>query len=387
MGGCAALVLAGGGGSRFGGDTPKQYLGLDGRAVIRHAVDTFLDHPAVDAVRVVLRPSDRPLYDAAMAGARPMAPVDGGKTRQDSARLGLLSLADMAPDTVLIHDGARPFPGAAVIDRVVAALADYPAAIPALPVADTLKRGDAAGATVAGTVERAGLWRAQTPQGFRYGDILDAHRRAEGKALTDDAMIAEEAGLTVAMVAGAEDNLKITTSDDLARARSIMNDPMGATRIGFGVDVHAFGAGDHVTLCGVRIPHDRGLEGHSDADAGLHALTDAVLGAIGDGDIGSHFPPSDDRWRDAASDIFLAHAVGLVRAAGGAVDNVDVTLICEQPKIAPHRNAMRARIAEIMGLPVERVSVKATTTEGLGFTGRGEGIAANAVAAVRLPAR
>ncbi len=387
MGGCAALVLAGGSGSRFGGGTPKQYLDLDGRAVIRHAVDAFLDHAAIDAVRVVLRPSDRALYNAAMTGAELMAPVSGGATRQESARLGLVSLADMAPDSVLIHDGARPFPGGAVIARVVAALAEFPGAIPALPVADTLKRGDAAGTMVSGTVERTGLWRAQTPQGFRYDDILDAHRRAVGKTLTDDAMIAEEAGLAVALVAGAEDNLKITSSDDLARARSIMNDPTIATRVGFGFDVHAFGAGDHVTLCGVSIPHDRGLEGHSDADAGLHALTDALLGAIGAGDIGSHFPPTDERWRDAASDIFLSYAAKLVRDAGGAVGNVDITLICESPKIAPHRDAMRARIGDIMELPVDRVSVKATTTEGLGFTGRREGIAAQAVAVIRLPAR
>lgn len=387
MGGCAALLLAGGSGSRFGGDTPKQYLELGGRAVIRHAAEAFLAHPAVDAVRVVRREADRALYDAALDGAALMPPVAGGASRQDSARIGLESLAGMAPDNVLIHDAARPFPDGGLIDRVIGALAEFPAAVPVLPVVDTLKRADAAGRRVAGTVERSGLWRAQTPQGFRYGAILDAHRRAAGRALTDDAMVAEEAGLAVAMVAGAEDNLKITTGDDLARAQRMRNDPSLAARVGFGFDVHAFGPGDHVMLCGVRIPHDHGLEGHSDADAGLHALTDALLGAIGEGDIGSHFPPTDPRWRDAASDIFLAHAAGLLRAAGGAIGNVDVTLICERPRIAPHREAMRARIAAILEIPPARVSVKATTTEGLGFTGRREGIAAQAVAAISLPTR
>ena len=257
--------------------------------------------------------------------------------------------------------------------------------MPALAVNDTIKRGDAAGTRITGTVDRTGLWRGQTPQAFRFSDILAAHMAVQGEALTDDAAVAEHAGLEVAMVEGSEDNIKITSAEDLERAERIFAGRRSETRTGIGFDVHRFGPGDQIMLCGVAIPHHHGLDGHSDADAGLHALTDAILGAIGAGDIGSHFPPSDARWRDAPSDIFLAHAASLVAGAGGEIANLDVTLICEQPKIAPHRDAMRKRIAEILSLPASAISVKATTTEGLGFTGRGEGIAAQAVATVRLP--
>jgi len=385
MTGCAALVLAGGSGSRFGGGTPKQYQPLAGRAVLRRAADAFLSHPAVDAVRIVLRPEDRGLYDAAFAGVTLLDPVTGGDTRQESTRLGLESLREAAPARVLIHDGARPFPDAATIDRTLAALAHYPGAVPALPLSDTIKRASDDGMLVAGTLDRTGLWRAQTPQAFRFPDILAAHRKARGRNLTDDAMVAEQAGLTVALVSGSEDNIKITTRTDIERAARLLEARGAITRIGTGFDVHAFCPGDHVMLCGVRVPHDRGLEGHSDADAGLHAVTDAILGAIGDGDIGSHFPPSDPQWRDADSAAFLRHAAALVRGRGGDIVNVDVTLVCERPKIGPHRAAMRARVAEILAVDVAAVSVKATTTEGLGFTGRREGIAAQAVAAVRLP--
>lgn len=387
MAGCAALVLAGGSGARFGGETPKQYLPLGGRALLRHSVETFAAHPAIDRVRVVIRPDDRDHYAAAMAGLSILEPVPGGPTRQDSARLGLESLVELAPETVLIHDGARPFVDAALIERTLAALAEAPAALPVLPVSDTLKRAAPDGTRIAETVDRSGLWRAQTPQGFRFADILAAHRAVAGAGLTDDAMVAERAGLTVAMVAGSEDNVKITTPEDLVRAERLLGHGHGVIRIGSGFDVHRFCAGDHVMLCGVRVPHDRGLEGHSDADAGLHALTDALLGAVGEGDIGCFFPPADPQWRDAPSDLFLRHAAALVRDKGGTIVNVDVTLICERPKIGPHRDAMRARIAGILELPAGAVAVKATTTEGLGFTGRGEGIAAQAVAAVRLPDR
>jgi 2-C-methyl-D-erythritol 4-phosphate cytidylyltransferase/2-C-methyl-D-erythritol 2,4-cyclodiphosphate synthase len=385
MAGCAALVLAGGSGSRFGGETPKQYLVLAGRAVLRRSAEAFARHPAVDHVRVVIRPEDRALYDTAFAGLDILPPAIGGPTRQDSARLGLESLAPLAPERVLIHDGARPFVDAALIDRMVAALADAPAAVPALPLADTLKRADAGRAIVAATVDRSLLWRAQTPQAFRYDDIVAAHRASAGTALTDDAMVAERAGLPVALVMGSEDNVKITTRTDLDRAERALDAALAITRVGTGFDVHRFCPGDHVMLCGVCVPHDRALEGHSDADAGLHALTDAILGAIGEGDIGTHFPPTDPQWRAAPSDIFLRHAGKLVADKGGEIANVDVTLICERPKIAPYRDEMRARVAAILDLPIATVGVKATTTEGLGFTGRREGIAAQAIAAVRLP--
>ncbi len=382
MAGAAALILAGGSAVRFGGDVPKQYLTLAGRAVLRHSAETFASHPDIDAVRVVIRADDRAIYDDAMAGLDILAPVTGGTTRQESSRLGLESLAELAPDRVLIHDAARPFIDEATISRIIEALDANAATLPAIPVTDTLKR--AAG----GTVDRDGLWRAQTPQGFRYDEIMAAHRTAAGAGLpplTDDAAVAENAGLDVALVMGNEDNMKVTMQEDFERAERLMAGRSGEARIGTGFDVHQFGPGDHVILCGVRIESDQGLIGHSDADAGLHAITDAILGAIAEGDIGTHFPPSDPQWRDAASDAFLRHAAGLVAARGGWIVNVDVTLICERPKIGPHRAAMTERVAEILEIDAGRVGVKATTTEKLGFTGRGEGIAAQAVASVRLP--
>ena len=381
MSGTAALILAGGSGLRLGGDQAKQYRALGGETILRRAVLCFLEHPGVDAVRVVIRENDRSEYDRAIAGLDLLDPVIGGKSRQESGLRGLESLTDLAPEKVLIHDAARPFVDAAVISRVIDALDGGPGAIPALPVVDTLKRADKGGESVAGTVDRSGLWRAQTPQGFRYADILDAHRAASGESLTDDAAIAEHAGLAVALVDGHEDNIKVTTMHDLARAERVLAGA-GAARTGTGFDVHRFGDGDHVMLCGVKVPHGQGLEGHSDADVGLHALTDALLGAVAAGDIGMHFPPSDDKWRGATSDVFLRHAGQMVADKGGRIVNVDVTLICEAPKIGPHRARMTARIAEILGIDEARVSVKATTTEGLGFTGRGEGIAAQATAAV-----
>ena len=299
-------------------------------------------------------------------------------------RNGLEALEAHAPDRVLIHDAVRPFVTADIIDRVLDALAHAPGAIAAVPVADTLKQAGP-GQRIAATLERAGLWRAQTPQGFRFAEILAAHAAAAaaGKTdLTDDAAVAEWAGLPVALVMGAETNRKLTTAEDLAMA-----EPTGIVpdvRTGQGFDVHRFAPGDHVWLCGVRIAHTHALEGHSDADVALHALTDALLGAIGAGDIGQHFPDTDPRWKGAASHLFLSEALRLVRAQGGSIGNVDVTILCEAPKIAPHREAMRRRIAEILGLDEARVSVKATTTEGLGFTGRREGIAALATATVVL---
>ena len=380
-----ALVVAAGRGQRFGSPLPKQYAELAGRPVLSYALTRLAAHPRIDRVQVVIHPDDRALYDRAAAGLELPEPALGGPSRQDSVRRGLESLEALAPAAVLIHDGTRPFVNATVIDRVLDALATTVGAVAALPVTDTLKRG--ADGRVAGTVERAGLWRAQTPQGFRFAEILVAHRAAAGRELTDDAAVAERAGLSVALVDGALENIKITTQDDLARAAFwLAGEQAGAeTRVGQGFDVHPFGPGNQVMLCGVAVPHDAGLMGHSDADVGLHALTDAILGALGAGDIGQHFPPTEARWRDTESGVFLRHAGELVAEVGGRIRHLDVTLICERPKIGPHRAAMVARIAELLGINAGRVSVKAATTEGLGFTGRGEGIAAQASATLALP--
>ncbi len=386
MSGCYALLVAAGRGTRLTGDVPKQYRALGGEPILRRAATAFLHHPAIDGVRVVIHPDDRALYDGAATGLDLLGPVAGGATRQDSVREGLESLAAMAPDFVMIHDAARPFVGADAIaaahdllDRAGPAVSGV---IVAVPVVDSLKRASGGQLTA---VDRKDLWRAQTPQAFRYADILRAHRAAAGLDLTDDAAVAEHAGLGLAIAPGSEDNFKITTEDDVARAERLVAARPALPRTGLGFDVHGFGPGDHVWLCGVKIPSGRGLVGHSDADVGLHALTDAVLGALADGDIGAHFSDRDARWKDARSDLFLRHAVERVRARGGRILHLDLTLICEEPRIRPHHDAMAARVAEIAGLEPKRVSIKATTTEKLGFTGRGEGIAGQAVATVLLP--
>ena len=380
MPGIAVLIVAAGKGERAGGSVPKQYAGLLGTAMLRRTVECFAGH----RVQIVIGSDQAEFYARAVEGSELPSPVIGGATRQESVRRGLEALAAGAPEFVLIHDAARPLASAALIDSVLAALrAGADAAVPLLPVADTLRRREDSGKW--SDVARDGLLRAQTPQGFRYPAILRAHRHHAGRQFTDDMALAEAQGLNIVAVAGEESNLKITTAKDFRLAEQLLSARLCDTRTGFGFDAHRFAPGDHVLLCGVRIAHDRALEGHSDADAGLHALTDAILGAIGAGDIGLHFPPSDERWRGAPSWKFLDRAAGLVREAGGAVAHCDVTIICEHPKISPHREAMRARIAEILGLDFSRVSVKATTTEGMGFTGRGEGLAAQAVATVRLP--
>jgi 2-C-methyl-D-erythritol 4-phosphate cytidylyltransferase / 2-C-methyl-D-erythritol 2,4-cyclodiphosphate synthase len=383
----AALIVAAGQGTRASRSTPKQYATTGGISVLGRALSPFLAHPDVDLVQVAIAAGHEQLYSHAVAGlgsAKLLPPVPGGTTRQFSVCNGLLALAPHNPDRVLIHDAARPFLTADVIDRVIQALAGSPGAVAAVPLVDTLKRATS-DQRVAATIDRTGLWSAQTPQGFHFADILAAHRRARRTGtdnLTDDAAVAEWAGLPVALVMGSVGNRKLTTAEDLAMAESAAARP--DVRTGQGFDVHRLVAGDHVWLCGVRIAHTHALEGHSDADVALHALTDALLGAIGAGDIGQHFPDTDPRWKGAASSIFLAEAARLVQARGGAIGNVDVTLLCEAPKIAPRREDMRRRLADLLGIDLDRVSVKATTTERLGFTGRREGIAALATATVLL---
>ena len=376
------MIVAAGRGERAGAPLPKQYVPLLGRPILRWTVEAFAD--AVDMVQVVIGLQDQDAYAEATRGLTLLPTLAGGATRQHSVMHGLEALAHLKPDYVLIHDAARPLVPRASIDGVVGALkAGADAAVPLLPVADTLRKLEDGKWT---TVPRDGLMRAQTPQGFRFDRILAAHRAHKTLALTDDMALAELAGLDIVVVPGDETNLKITTHKDFGMAEQLLSARLGDSRTGMGYDVHRFSEGDHVWLCGLKIAHSHGLEGHSDADAGLHALTDAILGAIGEGDIGVHFPPTDERWRGAPSWKFLDHAASLVRAKGGAIAHCDVTLICERPKIGPHRDAMRARIAEILKLDPGRVSVKATTTEGLGFEGRREGLAAQAIATVRLPA-
>lgn len=389
----AALIVAAGRGHRAAGlaATPKQYVPVGGVAVIRRAIEAFRSHPRVGSILVVIHPDDAKLYDDAVRGceAELLAPVAGGETRQQSVLAGLEALASDAPDLVLIHDAARPFVDQEIIDRVLASLeAGAAGAIAGIALADTLKQVDESG-RIRTTVPRNGLWCAQTPQGFVYGAILDAHRRAAAAHrtdFTDDAAIAEWANLAVMLVEGSSANRKLTTAEDIMLAdQHLQNSVPLYPHVGTGFDVHRFGPGDHVWLCGVRIEHTHTLVGHSDADIGLHALTDAVLGALGDGDIGAHFPPSDPQWRGARSDIFLKDAARRVRERGGRISNVDVTLLAEEPKIGPHRDAMRKTIAAILEIDVRCVGVKATTTEKLGFVGRGEGLSAMASATILLP--
>jgi len=383
----AAVVVAAGRGVRAGGNLPKQYRELAGEPVIRSSLALFAWHGQIAAVQAVIHPDDRSSYDAAAKGLRLLAPVPGGATRQASVRAGLEALSGRPPDIVLVHDAARPFCSAELVSRAIVACGETGAAIPALEVTDTIKRVDAGG-HVAGTVDRAHLRAVQTPQAFKFSALLEAHHRAaqEGRDdFTDDAALAEWAGIKVATFPGESGNVKLTTDEDFAKAEARRIASLADLRLGNGYDVHAFGDGDHVWLGGIKIPHDRGLTGHSDADVALHALVDAILGALADGDIGKHFSPNDPRWRGAASDQFLKFAVERVTKRGGRIAHLDVTIVCEAPRIGPHRDAMRKRIAEIADMSIERVAVKATTSEQLGFTGRKEGIAAMATATVRLP--
>jgi 2-C-methyl-D-erythritol 4-phosphate cytidylyltransferase / 2-C-methyl-D-erythritol 2,4-cyclodiphosphate synthase len=383
----AAILVAAGRGLRAGAGGPKQYRSIGGQPVIFRAMAPFCGHPQVFAVQPVVNPDDAAAFNEAVSGLTHAAPTPGGVTRQASVHAGLEALAGQKPEIVLIHDAARPFVTQALISRAIEAAGRTSAAVPAVAVTDTIKLIDAEG-NVEATPERARLRIAQTPQAFRFEIILEAHRRAarEGRSdFTDDAALAEWAGLTIATFDGDVANMKLTTPEDFVREEARLAAALGDIRTGTGYDVHAMGEGDHLMICGVLVPHTKGFLAHSDGDVGLHALVDAILGALADGDIGSHFPPSDMKWKGASSDQFLKYAVERVTARGGRIANLEVTLICERPKIGPLRDKMRARIAEIAGVNVSRVAVKATTSERLGFTGREEGIAATASATIRLP--
>lgn len=385
-----ALLVAAGKSERMQADMPKPYLYIGQEALLKRTARQFITHPGIDGVRVVIRREHHPYYRKAVQGLNMFPPVIGGDTRQESVRRGLESIIHRQPERVLVHDIARPLASHALITRVLKALDDHEAVVPALAVTDTIKRVDEG--RVGETIPRGGLYKIQTPQGFHYTPLLEAHRKFAGQNMTDDAAVIEQSGGHVVTVDGEIDNFKLTTPMDMERMQTLLS-LNTETRTGIGYDVHQLKEHDtdtpvqrqDIKLCGVRIPFSHGLSGHSDADVGLHALVDAVLGAIGDGDIGMHFPPEDPRWQGADSERFLLHAYELVGARGGEIVHLDVTLICEKPKIAQYRQQMVQHIAQILKLMPDRVSVKATTTEKLGFTGRGEGIAAQAVATIRLP--
>ncbi len=383
-GGVAVVIVAAGRGTRAGGEVPKQYRLIAGIPVFRRSLMLFVGHPEIELVQPVIHRDDAARFAESSVGLPVRAAAFGGATRQASVRAGLEALEKEAPRTVLVHDAARPFASASLVSRAIAAGAGG-AAIPGLPLTDTIKAVDSEGRVV-DTVDRTRLRAVQTPQAFAFDPLLSAHRRAflAGREdFTDDAALAEWAGMTVRLFEGDVDNIKLTTEADFVKAAD--HGALSDIRTAMGYDVHAFTDGDHVWLGGVRIPFPRGLSGHSDADVAMHALVDAILGTLADGDIGAHFPPSDPQWRGASSDKFLAFAIERVRQRGGRIAHLDITIVCEAPRIGPHRDAMRARIAEIAGVTIDRVAVKATTNEKLGFLGRGEGIAAMASATVRLP--
>lgn len=385
-----AVIVAAGRGARAGAGGPKQYRSLAGRAVIAWTAEAFLSHPQIDGVRIVIHRDDGAEYEKAMGNllAHPklLPPATGGAERQDSVRLGLESIESLQPAHVLIHDAARPFVDARTIARVVDALTAHDGAVAALAVHDTIKRAKNDN-LIETTVSRDALWRAQTPQGFRFDKILAAHHAAIGRTLTDDAAVAEAAGLSIALVPGSPDNMKLTQAEDFGMAETLLGRKASSMEYhtGHGFDVHAFENGDAVIICGVEIPHEKKLKGHSDADVGMHALTDAIFGALGEGDIGDHFAPSDPQWKCAPSRVFLEKARDLVEERKGRIIHCDVTIMCEAPKIGPHRDKMRNTLAEILNIDPSRISIKATTTEQLGFTGRREGIAAIATATAALP--
>jgi len=387
MVGVAAVIVAAGRGTRAGDGEPKQYRPIAGTTPLRMSLTAFAGHPEINLVQPVIHQADEDIYRLTSAGLAVASPVQGGSTRQASVRAGLTALAEQRPEIVLVHDAARPFASALLISRAIDTARQDGAAVPAIAVNDAIKHIDASG-VIRQNVERESLRLVQTPQAFRYDALCEAHRKAAAAGhsdFPDDAALAQWAGLEVKVFDGELSNIKLTTADDFARAEVMLAGAFGDVRMGSGIDVHAFGPGDHVVLGGVRIAHGRGLAGHSDADVVLHALVDAILGALADGDIGVHFPPSDPTWRGASSDRFVTFAMERLRKRGGRIAHLDINVVCERPRIGPHRDAMRARIAELCDLTIDRVAVKATTSEGLGFTGRGEGIAAFATATVRLP--
>jgi 2-C-methyl-D-erythritol 4-phosphate cytidylyltransferase/2-C-methyl-D-erythritol 2,4-cyclodiphosphate synthase len=384
----AAVVVAAGRGTRTGLDYPKQYKMMGGSPMVRASLRVFTTHPQIRVVLPVIHPDDGARFAAAAEGLDLARPVAGAATRQGSVRAGLEALAKEAPEIVLVHDAARPFTSAALVSRAIQAASAHGAAIPGMPVTDTVKLVDAQG-TITATLDRAAMRTVQTPQAFRYAILLDAHRRAAAAGrddFTDDGALVEWAGLRVSVFEGEAGNIKMTTADDFARAERDAQAHLSDIRTGIGYDIHSFDTGgDGVWLGGIKIPHSRKLSGHSDADVALHALVDAILGALADGDIGVHFPPSDEKWRGASSDRFLEFAVERVKQRGGMVAHLDVAIVCEAPKVNPRRDEMRKRIAEIAGISIDRVGVKATTNEKLGSLGREEGIAAYATATIRLP--
>ncbi len=373
----AAILVAAGSGTRYGTPTPKQFTHLAGRPVLHWAASALLPH-----IHLLQPVGDAAPINAALAGLDHLPPVPGGATRQDSVRAGLQALAAHAPDLVLVHDGARPLIPDNTIQALIAALATHRGAIPAVAVADTLKR--AQDGVITETIPRANLWRAQTPQAFHFATLLAAHQAPPHPGATDDAWLLEQAGHSVAIIAGHEENVKLTIAEDAARLERSLA-PQMIPRIGTGFDVHVTKPGRKMILCGIDVPCEFGLDGHSDADVGIHALCDAIYGALAEGDIGRHFPPTEGEWKDADSARFLRHAASRIAARGGRLANADITLICERPKITPHAPAMRARLAELLGVSVDAISVKATTSERLGFTGRGEGVAAQAAVCVLVP--
>jgi 2-C-methyl-D-erythritol 4-phosphate cytidylyltransferase/2-C-methyl-D-erythritol 2,4-cyclodiphosphate synthase len=382
----AVIIVAAGRGTRAGGDVPKAYRAVAGTPMIRLTMEAFAGHPQIACVQPVIHGADRALFDAATQGLALLTPVEGGDTRQASVRAGIEALASHAPDIVLVHDAARPFVPAQLLDRAIAAAANG-AAVPGVPVTDTIKTVDGKSAVVT-TLDRAAMRAIQTPQAFAFAPLRDAHRRARDAGredFTDDAALMEWAGHSVTVFEGDAGNVKLTTGKDFDDADIRRLAALSDIRTGSGFDVHPFAEGDHVWLGGVRIPHTHKLAGHSDADVVLHALVDAILGALAEGDIGVHFPPSDEQWRGASSDKFLRYAVDRVTARGGMIAHINISLVCEEPRVGPHRDAMRARMAEIVGIDAGRIGIQATTAEKLGFVGRGEGIVAMATCTVRLP--
>lgn len=386
-----AVIVAGGSGLRAGGGLPKQYQLVGGKPVIRLTLEAFLNHPMISRVQTVIGHGHEALFASATEGLqRLLVPVIGGGSRQDSCRQGLEACLQLQPVKVLIHDAARPFLSSDLIGNVIRELDHAVAVIPGLPVADTMKY--APSGLIERTVDRASLWFVQTPQGFQFEKILNAHRKAlrDGKTtFTDDAAVAEYAGMRVQIIAGEQKNRKLTTSHDILEADREHSthrfENLPDVRMGQGIDFHVFEKGNAVTLCGVKIPHTHKLKGHSDADVALHALTDAILGAIGEADIGQHFPPTDKQWKAAPSSIFIAKAMELLTARGGVLSNVDVTVLAEAPRIGPHVLAMKKNLSTMLGITVDRIGIKATTTEKMGAIGRKEGMSASAIATVRLP--